>query len=70
MLLDQWARRVVGLALFLGIGQIVLTLFMRLQVTARQDVQAGSAANVDHAARRLDKSSFSNVMAGFFLVDH
>jgi hypothetical protein len=29
-----------------------------------------SAANVDHAAGRLDKSSFANVMAGFFLVDH
>jgi hypothetical protein len=33
--------------------------------------QAGiSAANMDHAAGRLDKSSFPNVMAGFFLVDH
>jgi hypothetical protein len=30
----------------------------------------GSAANMDHAARRLDKSSFANMMAGFFLVDH
>ena len=32
--------------------------------------QGNLAANVDHAARRLDKSRFSNVMAGFFLVDH
>jgi hypothetical protein len=30
----------------------------------------GSAANMDHTARRLDKSSFANMMAGFFLVDH
>jgi len=30
----------------------------------------GSAANVDHAARRLDKSSFANMMASLFLVDH
>jgi hypothetical protein len=29
-----------------------------------------SAANMDHAAGRLDKSSFANVMAGFLLVDH
>ena len=29
-----------------------------------------SAANMDHAAGRLDKSSFAYVMAGFLLVDH
>ena len=47
--------------------RILLTLFIGLQVTGRL---AGSAANVDHAAGRLDKSSFANVMAGFLLVDH
>jgi hypothetical protein len=33
--------------------------------------QAGSsAANMNHTAGRLDKSSFSDMVAGFFLVDH
>jgi hypothetical protein len=31
---------------------------------------AVSTANMDHTARRLDKSSFSNMVTGFFLVDH
>jgi hypothetical protein len=29
-----------------------------------------SPANVDHAAGRLNKPLFSNMMAGLFLVDH
>jgi hypothetical protein len=40
---------------------------MAWQVTRSQ---AGSSADMNHAARRLDKSSFANMMAGFFLVDH
>jgi hypothetical protein len=67
MLLCQRARRVVGLALSSGIGRILLTLFIGLQVTVRV---ALSAPDMDHAAGRLDKSSFANVMAGFLLVDH
>jgi hypothetical protein len=30
----------------------------------------GLTPDVHHAARRLDKSSFANVMARFLLVDH
>ena len=30
----------------------------------------GLAPNVHHAAGRLDKSSFANMMASFLLVDH
>lgn len=46
---------------------ILLTLFKGLQVTDRLP---GLAADMDHAAGRLDKSCFANMMAGFFLVDH
>ena len=55
---------------FRGIERILLTLLFDLQVTAVAGDQTASAANMHHAARRLDKSSFANVMAGFFLVDH
>jgi hypothetical protein len=49
------------------IERILLTLFIGLQVTARWPY---SAPDMDHAAGRLDKSSFANVMASFLLVDH
>jgi hypothetical protein len=52
---------------FVGnLNRILLTLFM----CCKLPLGCISAADVDHAARRLDKSSFTNMMAGFFLVDH
>jgi hypothetical protein len=50
-----------------GFGANFTNLIYALQVTVRLD---GLAPNVDHTARRFDKSSFTNVMAGFLLVDH
>ena len=50
-----------------GIGANLTNVMCGLQVTDRV---GRSTANMDHAARGLDKSSFSNVMAGFFLIDH
>src|SRR5215472_16067552 len=60
------ARHLIAARPFLGIGQILLTSIYRCKLRRAH----GLTANVDHTARRLDKSSFSNMMAGFFLVDH
>ncbi len=54
-------------AVFTAVGADFTNLIYGL---ASYHQAAGSAANMDHAARRLDKSSFANMMAGFFLVDH